>query len=200
MKDKRKKLSTLNIVIIAMFVALLSVSSYISVPLPNGSHITFLNFTIVLTAFCFPVWQAGLIILIWLLLGAAGVPVFISGASGLGYLLSPWGGFNFAFLVTGIVFSFISSHYFIKAGNSSAENSSKKFAVRNIILAILTVLSVIFIDVLGTIWYMVSMNISVKAAILTAFLPFIPLDLVKAIALVPVIPFVKKLVTSVSEK
>lgn len=196
--NSKKKLSTLNIVIIAMFTALLSVSSYISLALPNGSHLTFLNFMIVLVAFVFPMWQAALIILVWLILGAIGVPVFISGASGLGYLLGPWGGYNFAFLANAIVFAPIAAIYFKFA--KSGEKNAKKFATKNIILAILTILSMCFIDAFGSIWYMVVAKVSLGAAFLAGFLPFLPLDMVKAIVLVGVIPFVRKLITSLKDR
>lgn len=52
-------------------------SAYISIPLPTGAHITFLNFIVLLIALVFP-WQDSLVItLLWLVLGAIGIPVFI---------------------------------------------------------------------------------------------------------------------------
>ena len=73
-----------SLVILALFAALLCVSAYISIPLPNGSHITALNFVVTIIALVFPLQQSLLISLVWLLLGAVGVPVFIGGGAGVG--------------------------------------------------------------------------------------------------------------------
>ena len=91
-----QKIATKSLVTMALFAGMLCVSAYISVPLPNGSHITFLNFMVMLIAFLFPATESGLIVLVWLLLGAVGLPVFIGGSAGLGYLISPYGGYSFA--------------------------------------------------------------------------------------------------------
>ena len=99
----KNEFSTKSLVTMALFAALLCVSAYISIPLPNGSHLTLLNFVVLLIAFLFPVGQSALIISVWLLLGAIGIPVFISGASGVGYLFGGWGGYNLAFLVVAIL-------------------------------------------------------------------------------------------------
>ena len=90
--------TTQNLVLMALFAAVLCVSAYISIPLPNGSHITALNFVVTLIGLVFTVEQSFFISLVWLLLGAVGVPVFIGGQGGIGYLLGQYGGYSFAFV------------------------------------------------------------------------------------------------------
>ena len=84
--------ATQNLVLMALFAAVLCVSAYISIPLPNGSHITALNFVVTLIGLVFALEQSFLISLVWLLLGAVGVPVFIGGQGGIGYLFGQYGG------------------------------------------------------------------------------------------------------------
>ncbi len=85
-----KKFTTQRLALMAMFAAILCISAYISVPLPlTGYHVTFLNFVITLIALVFPLEQSLLISIVWLLLGAVGVPVFIGGNAGIGYLMGP---------------------------------------------------------------------------------------------------------------
>lgn len=92
-----KNFTSKALVIKALFAAVLCVSAYISIPLPTGAHITFLNFIVLLIALVFP-WQDSLVItLLWLVLGAIGVPVFIGGNAGIGYLLSGWAGTAFLY-------------------------------------------------------------------------------------------------------
>ena len=65
----KSKFSTYSIVMMALFAAILCVSAYISIPLPNGTHITLLNFVITLIALVFPLAESFFIGLIWMLLG-----------------------------------------------------------------------------------------------------------------------------------
>ena len=81
----KSKFSTYSIVMMALFAAILCVSAYISIPLPNGTHITLLNFVITLIALVFPLAESFFIGLIWMLLGLVGVPVFVGGQAGPGY-------------------------------------------------------------------------------------------------------------------
>ena len=92
----KSKFSTYSIVMMALFAAILCVSAYISIPLPNGTHITLLNFVITLIALVFPLAESFFIGLIWMLLGLVGVPVFVGGQAGPGYLFGTYGGFSFA--------------------------------------------------------------------------------------------------------
>ena len=62
----KSKFSTYSIVMMALFAAILCVSAYISIPLPNGTHITLLNFVITLIALVFPLAESFFIGLIWM--------------------------------------------------------------------------------------------------------------------------------------
>ena len=92
--NKKPAISTQSLVTMAIFAAILSVSAYASIPipLPSNPHITLLNFVILLVALLFPLEQSFLVILVWMLLGILGVPVFIAGGSGFGYIIGPYGG------------------------------------------------------------------------------------------------------------
>lgn len=172
-----KHFTTRSLVIMALFAAVLCVSAYISIPLPTGSHITLLNFVVVLIALIFPAEQSFIITLIWLLLGAVGVPVFIGGSAGLSYLISGWGGYSFAFLAVALIIPLL---------------RSKEF--NRIYYTILSILAVVLIDIIGAAWLMIITEISLKQAFLTGFLTFIPLDLVKAVIVAQIVPQFKKIV------
>jgi biotin transport system substrate-specific component len=175
--NTRSLFNTRSLVIMALFAAVLCVSAYISVPLPTGSHITFLNFVVLLIALLFPAEQAFLIILVWLLLGAVGVPVFISGSAGISYLLSGWGGYNFSFLVIALAVPLI---------------RSKEY--NRISYTILAIAAALAINVLGALWLMVMTQISVKQAFLIGVLPFLPLDFIKSIVVAQIIPQFRRVV------
>lgn len=171
MTTNRHKISTPSLVIMALFTAVLCVSAYISIPLPSGIHITVLNFVILIIALIFPLQQSVFIIAVWMLMGCIGLPVFAGGNVGLGYLLGPFGGYNLAFLLVGILLPLLCKHpyhriYFTTAAVGAA----------------------LLIDLCGSLWLMLSTRITPTAAFLTGFLPFIPLDLVKAILAAQLVP------------
>lgn len=174
----KNQFSTKSLVTMALFAALLCVSAYISIPLPNGSHLTLLNFVVLLIAFLFPVGQSALIISAWLLLGAIGVPVFISGASGIGYLFGGWGGYNLAFLVVAIIVPLVRGREY-----------------RRISYTILAIAAALAINVLGAAWLMLITHISVGQAFIMGVLPFLPLDFVKAVALAQIVPQLRGLMS-----
>ena len=95
----KNKFTTVEITMMAVFAAILCVSAYLSIPtpLPNAAHITLLNFMIMLIALVFEVRDSTIIVALWMILGAVGVPVFIGGGSGIGYLTGVFGGYTFSY-------------------------------------------------------------------------------------------------------
>lgn len=78
----------------ALLTALLCISAYISFPLPfTPAQITALTFVMCLIAFLLPPKQTFIVIAVYILLGAVGLPVYVGGTAGLGKLLGPTGGY-----------------------------------------------------------------------------------------------------------
>ncbi|MDE6852578.1 MAG: biotin transporter BioY [Lachnospiraceae bacterium] len=155
----------------AMFAAVLCVAAYLTITLPNGSHITLLNFAILLVALTFPASQGFCITLVWLLLGAVGVPVFAGGNAGLGYLFGNYGGYILGLLITPVVVPLLSGQ--------------KYHRVRATLSA---VFSVIMVDLIGMIQWMLLAHLGLKEAFIAGFMAFIILDLVKAIIAAQIAP------------
>lgn len=165
--------STYKLVMSALFAALLCISAYISIPtpLPGSPHITMLNFVIILIALLFAVKESFFTIFVWMLLGAIGIPVFIGGGAGIGYLTGPWGGYTVSFLVIAIVLPLI--------------RGTKYNRIRYTLAA---VIGVILIDIIGMVWLKFYNSLPWSAAFLTGFVPFLPLDLLKAVVCAQIIP------------
>ena len=171
-KTKTKTIyTTRSLVIMAMFTAVLCVSAYISIPLPNGTHFTALTIIITTIILTFPFQQAASIITVWMLLGIAGIPVFVGGIAGLGYITGPYGGYNVAFLLTSIFIPMIC-----------------KSIYNRLYFSMIAILSAIIIDLTGTIWIMAVSKISFKAAFAVGFIPFILFDIIKAVLAAQLVP------------
>jgi biotin transport system substrate-specific component len=150
----------------ALCVALLAISAYISFPLPfTPAMVTALTIVVNLVAFILKPHEAFLVLLAWMILGAVGVPVFVGGTAGLGKLVGPTGGFVVSFLVAGWLMSKL-------RGNA---NSFKRF----VFLGIVVGMPVIYIG--GCISMYLVAHMSVWATLVAAVFPFIVGDVVKVL-------------------
>ncbi|MBO5591122.1 MAG: biotin transporter BioY [Acidaminococcaceae bacterium] len=158
---------TRNLTKMALCVALLAISAYISFPLPfTPAMVTAATIIVNMTAFILKPNDAFLVILAWLLIGAAGMPVFPGGSAGLGRLIGPTGGFYVSFVLAAWLMS--------KLLNGS--NSFKKM----VFLGIAVGMPVIYVG--GCISMYLVAHMSVWATLVAAVFPFIFGDVVKVFA------------------
>lgn len=96
--EKEKRISTKTLVMTAMFTAVLAVLSQISIPMPSGVPVTLQTFAVALCA-CILGWKFGTAsVLLYLLLGAVGVPVFANFHGGFSAIIGSTGGFLIGFI------------------------------------------------------------------------------------------------------
>lgn len=92
----------------ALFVALFAVSGYLSFPLPfSPVPVTAQTMVLNLIALSFPPKQTFKTIGIYIAAGAAGLPIFAMGSSGLGALFGPGGGYLWGFLAAAVSISML---------------------------------------------------------------------------------------------
>lgn len=85
--------STRNIVLTGMFAAVIAVMSQLSIPMPSGVPITIQMFAIALCGIVLG-WRLGsTAVLVYVLIGALGAPVFANFGAGLGTVFGKTGGF-----------------------------------------------------------------------------------------------------------
>ena len=82
----------------ALFVAVITVISQIAIPMPSLVPITLQTFAICLTGYFLGFKTGGCAILVYVLLGAMGAPVFSSFQGGFSVILSHGGGFIVGFI------------------------------------------------------------------------------------------------------
>ena len=97
-----------NMALCGLFTAVLTVCAWISVPF-GDSVITLQTFGIFLTLSLLGGKLGSLTILVYLLLGAVGVPVFSAFRGGLSALLGTTGGYIFGFMLTSLFYWLITS-------------------------------------------------------------------------------------------
>lgn len=159
-----KKLTVRDLTRISLFTALICISSYIKIDLPNVP-ITAQTLAVMLAGCVLNTRQAALSVITYLLLGIIGVPVFAGGSSGLGIIMGKYGGYLIGFLLGAIVISLL----------KGKKNSLIRLGFANIIGGI------VVIDLFGSIWFSVITGMNVIQAFVVGALVFIPGDLIKAV-------------------
>ena len=105
---KKEGVSAATLTKIGICIALLCVSSYISIPIPfSPAPITAQTVIINLIAIILLPKEAFFAVLGYILLGICGLPVFSGGQSGIGKILGPSGGYIIGYLVAAVLMSFI---------------------------------------------------------------------------------------------
>lgn len=151
----------------ALMVAMNCVSAYIIIPLPFSlSPIALQTLIVNLTGYVLNAKQAFMTMLVYLLVGLAGVPVFTGGSAGPGKLFGPTGGYIIGFLFTAVFLAYFRGEKY----------SFKRYALLGCVIGIP------LIYVFGVVQLKLITGMGWDKAIMTGVLPFIPLDIVKCLA------------------
>lgn len=150
----------------SMCVALCCVTAYISFPLPfTPGMVTALTFALSLTAYLLTPKQTFIVILVYIALGAVGLPV-LGGGQSLSRLIGPTGGFYFAWLV---------AYPLMSLAKGSSPNL-KRYVATNILIT----MPITYAG--GLISMILLLEINLWQALTMAVFPFILGDVLKATA------------------
>ena len=151
----------------ALMVAMNCVSAYIIIPLPFSlSPLALQTLIVNLTGYVLNAKQAFMTMLVYLLVGLAGVPVFTGGSAGPGKLFGPTGGYIIGFLVTAVFLAYFKGEKY----------NFKRYALLGCVIGIP------LIYVFGVVQLKLITGMGWDKAIMTGALPFTPLDIVKCLA------------------
>ena len=107
--DNKTSLSINDLTLIALFTAVIAVCSWISIP--AAVPFTLQTFAVFLTAGLLGGRRGTLTVIVYILLGAIGVPVFSGFTGGIGHLLGPTGGYIIGFIFSALVMWFAETRY-----------------------------------------------------------------------------------------
>ena len=87
-----------RVTFLAMFVAVIAVCAQVTIPMPSGVSFTLQTFAVALCGYLLGAKYAAAALLVYLLLGAAGAPVFSAFQGGFHVLAGKTGGYLWGFL------------------------------------------------------------------------------------------------------
>lgn len=160
--SSRTKFLTLT----GLMTAVICIVGPLSLPLPASPvPVTLTNFAIYIAVYVLGLKAGTVSCLIYLCLGAAGLPVFSAFSGGIGKLAGPTGGYLIGFLFLALIQGALMRRF---SGRNTA-------AVAGMILG--TAVCYLF----GTVWLASQMHLTFQAALAAGVIPYLPGDTVKII-------------------
>lgn len=162
---KQSKLSVQELCMTGVLTAVIVIMAQISIPMPLGVPMTMQTFAITLAAVVLGAKLGGLATLIYILLGAVGLPVFAGFTGGFSHFVGPTGGFLISFPIMAFI---------IGLGIDYRQKFKGAFVT---FLIIGTVVNYI----IGVVIFCTLTGSPVSVGLSACVLPFIPTAILKAI-------------------
>ena len=161
-----QKIKTKQMVLIALMTAVTGVLGPLSIPLPfSPVPISLTNFAIFLAIFVLGMKNGTISFIIYLLLGAVGVPVFSSFRGGLQVLAGPTGGYLIGFIFLALIMGFALDHF------------DRKLVPT--IIGMIIGMAVCY--AFGTVWLAKLLSLSFKEGLMMGVIPYLAGDVAKII-------------------
>jgi biotin transport system substrate-specific component len=164
---------TRGIVLASLFAILLSIFSLISIPL-SPVPITLQVFAVFLIVNLLGSYYGTIACLVYLLLGAIGLPVFAGATGGIAVLFGPLGGFLFSFPLAAF------------AGGLVSGRVSRSKRADTLLVTLASAMSLLIVYIVGPLWLMYFLHLGLPQAYALGALPFIPLDVAKGLIAIPI--------------
>lgn len=160
---KSKKLTVRDFCAIGVFAAVICVLAPISIPMPYGVPMTLQTFVIPLAGVVLGARNGTLAVVLYVLLGAVGLPVFAGLKGGIGVVLGPTGGFILSFPLLALA-----------AGLGGGRDNKLWLASGLVLGAAVNYLC-------GMLMFSLVASVGLSAAFYACVLPFIPTTVIKIV-------------------
>lgn len=157
---------TRTLTLTGLMTAVLCILGPFSIPVPvSPVPLSLTNFAIYITVYLLGMKSGTVSVLLYLFLGAAGLPVFSGFGGGLGKLAGPTGGYLIGFLFVALIQGFLMKRF---PGKKLADIAGM-------------VSGLVFCYIFGTLWLAWQMHLTPVAALAAGVIPYLPGDAVKII-------------------
>lgn len=160
---QNSKISIQDICSIAIMTAITVVLAQISIPMPLGVSMTMQTFAVTLAGIVLGAKRGAISMIIYVLLGAIGVPVLANFSGGFQHLIGPTGGFLLSFPIMA---------YLIGIGTKMRRQKG--------MFLLFLILGTAANYAIGVLMFCILMKASIWTGITACVLPFIPTAIIKA--------------------
>jgi biotin transport system substrate-specific component len=161
---------TRNLVLAALFAALLAISGQLAIPI-GPVPITLQTLIVMLAGAVLGSRWGATSVFIWILLAAIGAPVLTGGKGGVGALFGPTGGYIFGFLLAAFIIGWVIERL----------NKQKPVVLWQLIIVFILGGSLV-IHAIGFPWFLFSAKLSFSTDIFyKSFVVFLPGDIIKVV-------------------
>ena len=160
----REKTKSLNIIYCGIFATITVILSQISIPLPGGIPLTLQTFAVSLSGIILGGKRAFVSMVVYILMGIIGLPVFSGLSAGITSIVGPTGGFILSFPIMSFIIGLI------------CERTNNK-----ILIFLAMILGSIPNYLLGAIQFSLVTSSNMYNAFLVCVLPFILVGVIKAV-------------------
>ena len=165
-QTEARKVKTKDMIYIAIFAAIIAVMAQISIPMPSGVPMTLQTLAVPLAGLVLGAKRGTIATVVYVLLGAIGVPVFAGFTGGLGSVLGVTGGFIVSFPVMAWL-----------AGMAMRIQADRGRKIVYIVAAL--ILGAVINYLFGMIWFSIATGNTLSQAFMLCVLPFIPTTIIK---------------------
>lgn len=174
---------TTFMILCGLFAAVTAICSFITIPLGfTPVPINLGTLAVFLTGGILGKKYGTLSIVVYVLLGAVGVPVFSGFRGGIGVLAGPTGGYIIGYIaavfIIGVIADIIAAQ-----GTSKEMKSGSRRQLRDMgLYALAMAAGLIICYAFGTAWFMISTSTPLWASLISCVFPFLPGDAIKILA------------------
>ena len=175
---------------IALMAAVTVIMAQIAIPMPAGVPMTLQTLAVTLAGVILGAKGGAISMLIYLLLGAVGLPVFSGFRGGLAMLVGPTGGFLISFPIMAFIIGLGVAHRsgsngvaksVTSAATASNITTEKKNPLSTIRFWGFLIIGTVINYVIGTAMFCFSTGSSLSAGVAAGVIPFIPTTIIKAL-------------------
>ncbi|MBC5787440.1 MULTISPECIES: biotin transporter BioY [Clostridiaceae] len=159
------KMSIKTMCVIAIMTAVICVVSPFSIPIPGVVPISLGTLGVYIASSLLGAKKGFIAVLLYLIIGAIGLPVFAQFTGGVSIIAGPTGGYMVGYLLMALLTGWFTDH---------SNNIVWKISLG-------MVLGTLACYLLGTIWLAYTMKLDLIAALWAGVIPFIPGDIVKIV-------------------
>lgn len=168
-----------NMVLVGIFSAIVSIFSILTIPTVSGVPVTLQTFAVALCGYILGAKKGAVSILIYILIGIIGFPVFSGMRSGITHVMGLTGGF-----ILGFIFMAFFCGYSCKFKN-------------RLVMFTLSIIGLILCNIIGVVQYSFLSSNSLISSFITVSLPFLPKDIISIIIAMIVSINIKKVLEKI---